>query len=467
MLFKSSTLQQTIPSGSEPPRPPAALQSLRKSKRQIIGGGALCVCAAFAFSTLPIANASTQSPDISSLEAYVDAIKQPRVSDQIGSMEHFLQVAGQSTLRLDALEILVMDYQKMNDSEHAVARAHDLLNFDASNPLAIAVLNASGSPASSRKARNDEFAAAKRGLGNVDLLHKPEGVSQAQFTQLQQNVRGMLAGAIGMGYLDQQDYEKATTYLQQALAADPTNGRYNYGLAQAILAAPNGGTADAYWLMAKAVNMAKGTPNEQEIARDALRNIVKMAAVRRSGTSFWQRPRPRIQLRRRRTEERSRSGMDKRFKARLITLRRATQIILRAARSQPFATQRRQAQRRQAQRRQAHRQQTLPQHHRLVHHLLAHLLRVHLLRVQPLIQLQLITPRLAQSVALVPRLPAIMRRWLHTTDCRRIQDPRQFPPIRQVRTPLPVRALPRQTPTTIRRHSPQLRVLQRSTLELL
>ena len=56
-------------------------------------------------------------PDISSLEAYVDAIKQPKVPDQIASMEHFLEVSGQSNLRLDALEILVMDYQHENNSE--------------------------------------------------------------------------------------------------------------------------------------------------------------------------------------------------------------------------------------------------------------------------------------------------------------------------------------------------------------
>jgi len=211
-----------------------------------------------------------QSPDITSLEAYVNAIKQPQIPDQIASMEHFLEVSGQSNLRLDALEILVMDYQQVNNSERAVSRAHDLLNFDPSNPLAVAVLNTNGVPPSNRKARNDEFSAARRGLTNVDLLHKPEGMSQAQFAQLQQKVRGMLAGAIGMGYLDQQDYQKAVTYLQQAVAAEPQNGRYNYGLAQAILSSPNGNNADAYWLLAKAVTMSKGTAYEQQISHDAL-----------------------------------------------------------------------------------------------------------------------------------------------------------------------------------------------------
>jgi len=211
-----------------------------------------------------------QSPDITSLEAYVNAIKQPQIPDQIASMEHFLEVSGQSNLRLDALEILVMDYQQVNNSERAVSRAHDLLNFDPSNPLAIAVLNTNGVPSNNRKARNDEFSAARRGLTNVDLLHKPEGMSQAQFAQLQQKVRGMLAGAIGMGYLDQQDYQKAVTYLQQAVAAEPQNGRYNYGLAQAILSSSNGNNADAYWLLAKAVTMSKGTAYEQQISHDAL-----------------------------------------------------------------------------------------------------------------------------------------------------------------------------------------------------
>lgn len=219
---------------------------------------------------LPLAISFAQSPDISSLEAYVDAIKQPKVPDQITSMEHFLEVSGQSNLRLDALEILVMDYQHENNFERAVGRAHDLLNIDPSNPLAIAVLNTNSVPSSNRKARNEESSAARRGLSNVDLMHKPEGMSQAQFAQLQQKVRGMLAGAIGLGYLDQQDYEKAANYLQQAVAAEPQSARYNFGLAQAILSASNGNNADAYWLLAKAVNMAKGTAYEQQISRDAL-----------------------------------------------------------------------------------------------------------------------------------------------------------------------------------------------------
>ena len=266
MLFKSLSLQQTFPSCKSG----CSAVTPQFTRHRLIAG-AVSTCAALLIAALPFANGWAQSTDISSLEAYVDAIKQPRIQDQIGAMEHFLHVSGQSTLRLDALEILVVDYQKMNNPERAVARAHDLLNVDPSNPLAIAVLNDEGAPSATRKGRNDEFSAARRGLGNVDRLHKPEGMGQAQFVQLQQKIRGMLAGAIGMGYLDQQDYEKATNYLRQAVTADPGSARYNYGLAQALLSGSGGGTADAYWLMAKAVNLAKGTPKEQQIARDALR----------------------------------------------------------------------------------------------------------------------------------------------------------------------------------------------------
>lgn len=267
MLFKSLPLQQSIPLAFERFYGHVTAQI----KRSSLPVASLVACAISVLAGGACANAVAQSPDISSLEAYVDAIKQPNVADQINSMERFLQVAGQSTLRLDALEILVMDYQKTNNSERAVARAHDLLNIDPSNPLAIAVLNENGVPSKNRRGRNDDYNASRRGLTNVDLMHKPEGMGQAQFAQLRQKIRGMLAGGIGMGYLDQQDYEKATNYLQQAVAAEPQSARYNYGLAQAIISGSNGNNADAYWLLAKAVNLAKGTPNEQQIASDALR----------------------------------------------------------------------------------------------------------------------------------------------------------------------------------------------------
>jgi tetratricopeptide (TPR) repeat protein len=267
MLLKSLSLQQLIAFAFQHFHG----QVVAESKRGSLPLPSLVACAVSAFAAVACANAVAQSPDISSLEAYVDAIKQPNTADQVNSMERFLQISGQSTLRLDALEVLVMDYQKMNNSERAVARAHDLLNIDPSNPLAIAVLNENGVPTNNRKGRNDDYNAARRGLSNVDMMHKPEGMGQAQFTQLQQKIRGMLAGAIGMGYLEQQDYEKATNYLQQAVAAEPQSARYSYGLAQAILSGSNGNNADAYWLLAKAVNLAKGTPNEQQIASDSLR----------------------------------------------------------------------------------------------------------------------------------------------------------------------------------------------------
>jgi tetratricopeptide (TPR) repeat protein len=267
MLFKSLSLQQSIPFAFKHFYGHVTAQS----KRGSLPLASLVASAITVVATLACENAMAQSPDISSLEAYVDAIKQPNTADQVNSMERFLQISGQSTLRLDALEILVMDYQKMNNSERAVARAHDLLNIAPSNPLAIAVLNENGVPSNNRKGRNDDYNTARRGLSNVDLMRKPEGMGQTQFTQLQQKIRGMLAGGIGMGYLEQQDYEKATNYLQQAVAAEPQSARYNYGLAQAILSGSNGNNADAYWLLAKAVNLAKGTPNEQQIASDSLR----------------------------------------------------------------------------------------------------------------------------------------------------------------------------------------------------
>src|SRR5690349_8646537 len=61
--------------------------------------------------TLPY-NAPAQSAQ-SSISAYAEAIKQSTISDRITAMDKYIALAGNSRLKVDALEFLVWDHLRL------------------------------------------------------------------------------------------------------------------------------------------------------------------------------------------------------------------------------------------------------------------------------------------------------------------------------------------------------------------
>src|SRR6478735_6620943 len=87
---------------------------------------------------------ASQASQPTSLEIYANAMKQPRVADQIAELERYLTVAENGILKHDALEVLTWDYMRMSSAEHVKQRAQQLLGMDAGNPVALAALAEEG-----------------------------------------------------------------------------------------------------------------------------------------------------------------------------------------------------------------------------------------------------------------------------------------------------------------------------------
>jgi tetratricopeptide (TPR) repeat protein len=103
---------------------------------------------------------------------------------------------------------------------------------------------------------------------------KPEGMLDRNFQMLQQQVAIMLNGAIGMAYLSLQDYPRARPALEQAVASDPNNPQWVYGMGLALLNGKDRDPYRGYWYLARAANLTGGTPQGQEIANYAWRTYV-------------------------------------------------------------------------------------------------------------------------------------------------------------------------------------------------
>jgi tetratricopeptide (TPR) repeat protein len=208
----------------------------------------------------------------SSISAYADAIKQSTISERVTAMNRYVAMAGGSRLKTDALEFLVWDHLRLGHQSQSVQRARELLAISPGNPIAVTVLNQDTSPAAQgRSVTQNRLAELNAAMRSLDQLSKPEGMLDRNFQMLRQQLAIMLNGEIGLSYLAIEDYPQARLALQQAVASDPNNAQWVYGMGLALL---NGKSRDqyrGYWYLARAANLTAGTPQGQEIANYARR----------------------------------------------------------------------------------------------------------------------------------------------------------------------------------------------------
>jgi tetratricopeptide (TPR) repeat protein len=228
----------------------------------------------FALSSLP--GVAQPQPAGSSISAYADAIKQSTISERITAMDRYVAMAGGSRLKTDALEFLVWDHLRLGHQSQSTQRARELLAISPGNPIAIAVLNQDMSSASrDKRVTENRLAELNSAMRSLDQLSKPEGMLDRNFQMLRQQVAIMLNGAVGLSYLAIDDYPQARLSLQQAVASDPNNAQWVYGMGLALLNGKNRDPYRGYWYLARAANLTAGTPQGQEIANYARRAYQK------------------------------------------------------------------------------------------------------------------------------------------------------------------------------------------------
>jgi tetratricopeptide (TPR) repeat protein len=219
--------------------------------------------------------AQTQSAG-SSISAYADAIKQSTISERITAMDRYVAMPGSSKLKTDALEFLVWDHFRLGHQSQSTQRAKELLAISPGNPIAVAVLNQDMSSAPRDKdATANRLAKLNSAMTSLDQLSKPEGMLDRNFQMLKQQVAMMLNGAVGLSYLAIEDYPQARIALEQAVASDPNNAQWVYGMGLALLNGKNRDQYRGYWYLARAANLTAGTPQGQEINNYAWRAYVK------------------------------------------------------------------------------------------------------------------------------------------------------------------------------------------------
>lgn len=185
--------------------------------------------------------------DPAEYNAYMGAEQQTDDNAKISGFEAFLTQFPNSSYKEDALELLMVAYQKTNNPAKTLDTAQKVLLVNPCNLRALAVITLikqSATGANAAQGLADAGQNSEKGLKCLDTAAKPDGTSAADWDKLKATTAGIFNNAAGMSAYTAKDYAKAEQYLRAAVDANPTNLTDVYYLALADLA-PGPGEKDA------------------------------------------------------------------------------------------------------------------------------------------------------------------------------------------------------------------------------
>jgi len=227
-----------------------------------------CVCAAFLVvlaMTVSASPAAAQTADTRQIDAYLRAIQQADTIGRMAALERFAAATPASSLRVDALEWIVWDEKQTHNDAAAANWSEELLKSDPDNALGLAIsADAQRHALRTAAARHPVYEQiANHGLWSLDRLRRPEGMSHDEFSRMRQYAEGVLSAAVGSAQLERKEYVPARLSLAKAVNSFPDDAQLVYGLALADLSGDKPDRQQGYWMLARAVNLAAGTPAAQ------------------------------------------------------------------------------------------------------------------------------------------------------------------------------------------------------------
>src|SRR5437868_6578133 len=243
------------------------------------------------------ANAQPQQKTIkdpAEYNAYMSAISATDPNAKAQALEAFLQQYPNTIVKEETLEQLMAAYQAGNNAAKMTDAANRLLQVNPNNIRALALLTFF-TRAQAAQQTNPQQAAqlygqaaqfAQRDLQAAESMPRPAGVSDADYKKLQDGVKVIFNGAIGMDALQRKDYPTAQKALTAAVSVpeNANNLQDVYPLATAYLQANPPDYLNGLFYAARAVDLAQGNPAaQQQIEKFALYYYKKY----HGGTDGW------------------------------------------------------------------------------------------------------------------------------------------------------------------------------------
>ncbi len=206
--------------------------------------------------------------DPAEYNAYVGAVQQSDAAAQVSGLEAFLTQYPNSVMKEDALETLMVAYQKTGNSAKTLDTAQKTLQVNPCNIRALALVTYSKQAAATGANAQQNLAAAgqaaEKGLQCWTTAAKPDATSAADWDKLKAQTTGIFNNAAGMNAYAAKDYAKAEQYLRAAVEVDPTNLTEVYYLALADLApGPAEKDEEGLFFIARAASLQTGAGKAQ------------------------------------------------------------------------------------------------------------------------------------------------------------------------------------------------------------
>jgi hypothetical protein len=208
--------------------------------------------------------------DPAEYNAYVNAVQQADANAKISGLEAFLTQYPNSVMKVDALEVLMGAYQQANNQQKMMDTAGRILAADPNNLRALALMAYSkraAAEANQNPQQNltDGAQAADRGLEALKTAPKPEGMSDADFAKLKTQMGVIFNGVSGIAALQAKNLPSAQQHLRAAVEGEPNDLRNVYPLALAYLTATPPDGSNGLFFIARAANLAAGSPGQAQI----------------------------------------------------------------------------------------------------------------------------------------------------------------------------------------------------------
>ncbi|MDT8069925.1 MAG: VWA domain-containing protein [Terriglobia bacterium] len=215
--------------------------------------------------------ASLAAQTNSELAEFRAAAAKPDAAQRVSALAQFLAGHPQTSLNLDALELLVWNSRtgaSLADLEHWTSQ---LLSASPQNPLAAAVILGDSLPIAKPEAPAGR---AKGAITALDHFDRPEGMSHDDFAAMKNYVVATLNGVVGYSYFEQKDFSAALPYLRKSVTLFPDNAQLVYTLALSDLQGSREYQAEGFRYLARSVNLTRGTPAGETLATFAQQKYV-------------------------------------------------------------------------------------------------------------------------------------------------------------------------------------------------
>jgi tetratricopeptide (TPR) repeat protein len=193
------------------------------------------------------AAAPAQAPvikDPAEYNAYVGAIGQKDPAAQISGLEAFLTQYPNSIMKVAALQQLMGNYQQTNNQAKTIDAAARLVAADPTNERALFMLayfdrlKAQGGGPTAKQDLADAKKFGQMGLDGLPKFAKPDGMSDADFQKMKDQMTGVFNAALGVAALNDGDYDTARKDLRAAIDSSPDSEKdfpLVYALTQAYI----------------------------------------------------------------------------------------------------------------------------------------------------------------------------------------------------------------------------------------